>query len=67
MTDETQWIPDRFDPDDPPPELDHRLAHCSAGLLPIGSAPFEPCIEIGPHDKHRNAAGDTWTDDLAED
>ncbi|WP_329330782.1 hypothetical protein OIU81_03090 [Streptomyces sp. NBC_01454] len=46
------------------PEPDRPLTHCSAGLLPIGPAPFEPCIEIGPHDNHRNAAGDTWTDDL---
>ncbi|MET7795703.1 hypothetical protein [Streptomyces decoyicus] len=67
MTDQQQWIPDRFDPDSPPPELDHRLAHCPAGRLPLGSGPVERCIEIGPHERHRNAAGDTWTDEPTED
>lgn len=58
----TEWIPDRFDPDFPPPELDARLAHCPAGLLPRGSAPVEPCVEVGRHDRHRTAAGELWRD-----
>ena len=52
---------------EPPARVDHHVAHCSAALLPMGSAPIEPCIEVGPHTQHRNVAGDTWADDLTED
>lgn len=40
-------------------------AHCPAGLLPLGDGPVEPCIEVGSHDRHRNRAGDRWTDAAA--
>ena len=39
-----------------------RGEHCSAGLMPLGADPVEPCVVHGPHHKHRAAGGETWTD-----
>lgn len=35
---------------------------CSAGLLPTGSDPVEPCVVRGPHALHRSVSGESWGD-----
>lgn len=65
MTEPT-WIPDTFDPENPPPSMDHRLTYCPAGLLPTGSSPIEPCVVVGRHILHRTANGESWFDPETE-
>lgn len=43
------------------------ISPCAAALLPLGTAPVEPCVKRGPHGFHRNAAGWTWTDEDLSD
>ncbi|MFD3814971.1 hypothetical protein ACFWRZ_07885 [Streptomyces rubiginosohelvolus] len=39
---------------------------CSAGLLPLGDAPVERCVETGRHTEHATANGQRWTDEPEE-
>ncbi|WP_314171493.1 hypothetical protein [Streptomyces winkii] len=40
------------------------LSGCSAGMLPVGDGPLEPCVVEGRHDEHRTAEGRRWSFDL---
>lgn len=48
-------------------ETGEGISPCTASLLPLGTAPVEPCVKRGPHGFHRNAAGWTWTDEDLSD
>ncbi|MFF1605568.1 hypothetical protein ACFVYV_51045 [Streptomyces mirabilis] len=37
---------------------------CPAGLLALGDAPIDKCVERPPHRTHKTAAGERWTDDV---
>ncbi|MFK0172623.1 hypothetical protein ACIQU5_27885 [Streptomyces sp. NPDC090306] len=39
-----------------------RTGPCTAVLLPLGSAPVEPCVVDEPHTVHVTADGHRWTD-----
>lgn len=41
----------------------HQTWPCDSALLPMGTAPVQPCVKSLRHDgKHQNARGTTWID-----